>query len=410
MSIKLIPGGKLREIPKEMGFGFCVYGDLDITKHIEIIQWMDYWGFKYEKSGDYTNILIPKSFDLTECFATRLPFKYMDGFSPNLNKRLHIGHLSNLVIAKSFQSMGFAEDNVAILGDTLEGGIKQEDALDDYKFYCRMFGYELKHMFFASEVELPEEIENKLLVDGTGKYEGTNVFDIYHQKIVGRKSDGSTTYFYQDVALAHMLNERTLYLTGSEQDEHFHLLNKISPKTSKHIGLGLVTVGGKKMSSREGNVVFVKEILEILRESFDDSNLSYNIIAGQILKSEPSKNKSINLDTITNVKSSPGLYLSYTAARLKSAGVEFDATVDNFHSNYLQYKFSKASWEYAPNILLDALIEHCKQINNLYENPDYNIQKDDNVKVFFGNLLEDLEFGMKKLGMFSIEEVKNNNE
>lgn len=234
------------------------------------------------------------------------------------------------------------------------------------------------------------------------------MFDVFHQKMVGKKSDGSTTYFYQDVALSYMLNERTLYLTGNEQVNHFELVEELAPKTIKHVGLGLVTIKGKKMSSRDGNVVYIGEVLKFLREKFEDNDLSYNILAGQILKSEPKKNKSINMDTITNVKNSPGLYLSYTAARLKSAGVEYDATLEKFHSNYIQYKFAKASWEYSPNLLLDALVEHCKSINQLYENPEYNIRKDDNVRIFFGTLLEDLELGMKKLGMLSIEEVKNN--
>ena len=409
MNIRLNPN-EVREIPKKFGFGFCVYGDLDISKDpkaMSIIEWVNYWGFRTEKSGVYTNIIIPKSFDLSECFSTtRLPFKYMDGFSPNLNKNLHVGHFSNMIIAKCFQSMGFAEESVAILGDTLEGDVLKADALREFKTLCKMFGYNVNYTYFASEVKLTDELEKKLLSDGKGEYKGTKVFDLGSQKMVGKKSDGSTTYFYQDIAFANVLCDRTMYLTGNEQKGHFELVNKLSPKEMKHFGLGLVTVEGKKMSSRDGNVIYLKDVLSELREKFNDNKLSYNVMAGQILKSEPHKTKSVNMDTITNVKSSSGLYLSYTAARLKSAGVEFEKT-EKFHSNFLQYKYSKASWNYSPNILLDGLIEHCKQINRLYENKDYNIREDDNVRVFFGTLLEDLELGMKKLGMFSIEEVKN---
>jgi arginyl-tRNA synthetase len=411
MGIKINPND-LREIPKDKGdFGFCVYGDLtnvsNSAKFMTIIQWMNYWGFRAQKSGPYTNILIPKSFDLSECFYKREPHKYMDGFSPNLNKYLHLGHFSNLIIAKTFKFMGIAEQTVAILGDTLpEKDVLQVDAIRTYKSYCKMFGYDIDHLHFASAVKLDKETEEKLLKEGEGEYEGTKFFEIDGEKKVAIKSDGTTSYLYQDVAFAYLLKSKTLYLTGLEQKSHFDLVSKIVPSKIKHIGLGLVTVNGKKMSSREGNVLYMKDIISDLNKKFGNMNLTYNVIAGQILKSEPSKMKSIDMDTIDNVKGSPGLYLSYTAARLKSAGVTFENN-SKFHSNYLQYKFLKSSWNYSPKTFLDALIEHCKEINKLYENPEYNIQKDDNVRIFFGSLLEDLELGMKKLGLFSIEEVKN---
>lgn len=413
MSIKINPND-IREIPKNKGdFGFCVYGDLmkksNAINYMKIIEWMNYWGFKAKKSGEYTNILVPKSFDLSNCFYSREPYKYMDGFSPNLNKHLHLGHFSNLILAKTFKSMGFAEEIVAILGDTLEeNGVLQVDAIRSYNSYCKMFGYNVEHLHFASAVKLDKKTEKKLLKEGEGDYKGTYFFDVDGEKKVAIKTDGKTTYLYQDVALSYMLKDKTLYLTGNEQKSHFDLVEKLSPKKIKHIGLGLVVVKGSKMSSRDGNVIYMKDVISELNSEFKNSNLTYNIIAGQILKSDPAKNKSINMDVINNVKSSPGLYLSYTAARLKSAGVMFEKTT-KFHSNSLQYKFLKSLWNYTPNIFLESLIEHCKEINKLYENPDYNIQKDDNVRVFFSSLLEDLELGMKKLGLFSIEEVNNKN-
>jgi hypothetical protein len=411
MGIKINPND-IREIPKEKGeFGFSVYGDLtnvgNSFKFMTIIQWMNYWGFRAQKSGEYTNILIPKSFDLSKCFYVREPYKYMDGFSPNLNKHLHLGHFSNLILAKTFKSMGIAEETVAILGDTLEEkNVVQADAIRTYNSYCKMFGYNIDHLHFASSVKLSNYLEKKLLKEGEGEYKGTKFFEVDGEKKVAIKSDGTTTYLYQDVAFANMLKAKTLYLTGLEQKSHFDIVSKLVSKKIHHIGLGLVTVDGKKMSSRDGNVIYMKDIISELNKKFGNNKLTYNVIAGQILKSEPSNMKNINMDTIDNVKGSAGLYLSYTAARLKSAGVTFE-NVDKFHSNYLQYKFLKASWNYSPKTFLDALTEHCKEINKLYGNPDYNIQKDDNVRIFFGSLLEDLELGMKKLGLFSIEEVKN---
>ena len=135
----------------------------------------------------------------------------MDGFSPNLNKELHIGHLSNLVIANAFQKLGVGKKFIAILGDTLKGKVNKETALEKYKSYCNDFDYKVSDIFFASKMELKNQ---SLLTAGDGDYSDTQIFEIDNDKLVGIKGDGTTSYFYQDVALAEHLNKSTLYLTG----------------------------------------------------------------------------------------------------------------------------------------------------------------------------------------------------
>jgi hypothetical protein len=204
---------KIKLKPKNLNFGFCVYGE----PTQEIIDWTQYWNLKLENSGAYTNIEIPKDISIFNLFEDVKIFEYGDFFSPNLNKHLHLGHLSNLIIAKCFQSLGLAKNTVAILGDTLDGAVTKEDALNKYNEYCNNFGYHIDKIFFASE----QNLIGNLLTEGEGEYEGTKVFNLSDQKIVGLKSDGSSTYFYQDVALATYLNAPTLYLTGTEQIPHF---------------------------------------------------------------------------------------------------------------------------------------------------------------------------------------------
>lgn len=43
--------------------------------------------------------------------------------------------------------------------------------------------------------------DKSILSDGEGEYTGTEVFNINNNKIVGIKSDNTTSYFYQDIAL-----------------------------------------------------------------------------------------------------------------------------------------------------------------------------------------------------------------
>lgn len=385
---------EVRTLPPNMGFGFCVYGE----PSQKIVDWAKCWGFKVESgTGGYTNILVPKHYDIKECFEEFKKYNYVDGFSPNLNKHLHVGHMSNFIIAKTFQSMGVGSEFISILGDTLDGAVEKKEAYQMYRSYCEIFGLNVSQIFYASHMTYTGD----KLEDGEGEYSGTKVFNTGEEKIVGVKSDGSTSYFYQDMALAENFDSPTLYLTGHEQNNHFKALKKFYPHI-EHVGLGLVKVGSK-MSSRDGNVIFFANLIEECLKEFDnDWELTYNVLAGFILKIEPTKDKNIDMKILKNPKNSPGLYLSYTLARLKSAGVKGFVN-DEFNSTELQFKYMKALHNLQPNILFNALVEHCKLINNLYAK--HKIEGNPENEVMFSNLKEDLELGMSKLGLFLVDKV-----
>lgn len=387
---------KVKITPPDLGFNFCVYG----KPSQEIINWCNYWGFRLVHSGEFTNIIINDLTDVTKIFNESKKYKYIDGFSPNLNKNLHVGHFSNLIIANALQKLGIGEKFIAIFGDTLEGNVKPEDALQNYEKHCKNFKYNVDDYYFAS---MMDTLQNEsLLTDGEGEYEGVKIFDLGDEKLVGIKSNGSTTYFFQDVVLAEWLNDSTLYLTGVEQDNHFKALKKLFPQTN-HLGLGLVLLDGKKMSSSEGNVIYMEDFINDLMSKFNnDIKLVYNIIAGQILKSTPKSNKSIDSNLISNPRLSLGLYLSYTMAHIKSCGVE-TLPINNYFSKELQFFDIKSKTNLSPNILFDALVKHCKKINSLYET-NYIKNNDENKKLF-SNLISDLELGMNRLGLFSINKV-----
>jgi arginyl-tRNA synthetase len=384
---------KVKQIPKGVSekFGLCVYGILSE----EINSWIQYHKMEVQNMGAYSNIYTDKKMD--EIFNQSVKFQYLDGFSPNLNKHLHVGHFSNLVLAKAFKSMGVAFETLAILGDTLPGEVTKEEALETYKTYCDKFNYPIYLTFLASEMKC----DDSLLELGTWEYVGTKVFEIGKNKVVGIKSDKSTSYFYQDVALASKLNASTLYLTGSEQNSHFKLLQEMFPHI-QHIGLGLVKAKGAKMSSRLGNVIWMKDVLDLLKEDFGDEKLCYNIFAGLILKSSPKSDKNIDMDQIKNPLNSPGLYISYTLAKLKSAGVECKQN-EVFESQELQFKYMKATSSLMPNILLDGVVDQAKKISNLYIT--HKIVGNEDNKIMFAKLAADLLLGISLLGMFDIDKV-----
>lgn len=389
-------------IPQHLqkGFGFCLYGKL--TE--EIITFLKENKFNIEVEEKYTNFFPTKETDITKLFKPKV-FKYMDGFSPNLNKNLHIGHFSNFVLAKSLQGLDVSEKYISILGDTLIGDVSKEESLEKFKNYCTKFNYKVDEIYFASEMKY----DGDLLKDGTDEYAGTKIIEVDDNKLVVIKSDGSTSYFYQDMALASKLNADILYLTGYEQTNHFNTLNKIFP-TVNHIGLGLVKFQSSKldakeakMSTRLGNVVYMSDLMNDLMEQFNgNEQLCYNIFAGYILKNNPNSDKIFNMDNVKNPKNSPGLYLSYTVARLKSAGVKVNYTQDFIKSDIL-FNYLKSKSSLNPVYLFNSLVDLCKEINVLYTTNQI-IGNEENNKMF-QVLLSDLILGMNKLGLFEIDKV-----
>lgn len=388
---------KIKTIPKTINdeFGFCVFGE----PNDEIKSWIRHHKFETYQSGRYTNIKIGIDVNVNDIFLNRVPFVYMDGFSPNLNKKLHLGHFSNLVLARAFKELGVCKNTVSIFGDTLTGAVSKEEALIYInEFIATNFEYKPDKKFFASEVKYT----GTLLVDGTDKYEGTKIFDIGGEKMVGIKGDGSTTYFCQDVALAEMLNAPTLYLTGKEQCNHFRLL-KVLFSSIEHVGLGLVKVSGKKMSSREGNVILMEDFIDEVATHFDkiDFKLAYNIFAGFILRSVPNSDKNVNMDEVSDPKKSEGLYVSYTMARLRSAGVNYVVTEQP--SQTMKFAYMKAYNNLSPNVLFEVIVDLCKEINGLYI--EHTIKGNKENEIMFQEKLSHVLWGCQKLGLFFINKV-----
>lgn len=385
----------IKEIPKNINQkGFCIYGE----PSEELKDWLSYHKFDYNKPDKFTNIEIPSDYDIESCFELPKKYQYMDGFSPNLNKHLHLGHVSNFILAKAFQNLDISSKNIANLGDTLTGDVSKDVALTAYIDICQRYGYNLDNIYFASQLTGIDD----MLVSGTGDYEGTLVFDLDDTKVVGKKSDGSTSYFYQDVSLAKILNDKTLYLTGSEQSNHFNNLRKLFPHI-EHLGLGLVSVKGEKMSSRKGNVIYLTEIIDIFKDKFgDDDKLVWNVLAGYILKYSPTTNKSIDLDQLDNPKLSAGLYISYTLAKLKSAGLEIEEK-KYFNSSIMKYKYLKSKTNLDPKTLFIGIVDIATELSSLYEKYKINGQPDNHH--IFKSLAEDMLLGMKSIGMFDIDRV-----
>ncbi len=87
------------------------------------------------------------------------------------------------------------------------------------------------------------------------------------------KSDGASLYITRDLATA-IYRERefdfakNLYVVGSEQTHYFKQVQAVllkmgfeSAKEMHHIPFGLITVNGKKLSTRSGRIILLEEVL-----------------------------------------------------------------------------------------------------------------------------------------------------
>jgi arginyl-tRNA synthetase len=162
------------------------------------------------------------------------------------------------------------------------------------------------------------------------------------------KSDGASLYLTRDIAnLRYRIEkyhpEKIFYITGSEQIFQFQQLfavAKVLNMTSAelyHITYGLVLgEGGKKLSTREGRTISIKEILDKAIQYASDavSNKDSNIeesermkiakivgvgaIKFNDLKENRMTNIVFNWDKMLSFTGESGPYLQYTYARLKN--------------------------------------------------------------------------------------------
>lgn len=158
-----------------------------------------------------------------------------------------------------------------------------------------------------------------------------------------KKQDDSTLYVTRDLAAA-MYRHRTfgfhraLYVVGAAQSLHFKQLFKILEKLGKpyaadmvHVPFGLLRFKDGKMSTREGKVVFLEEVLnravDLAQEIIDNKNPALagkHEIARQVgvgavvfndLKSRRIKDVTFDWDEILSFEGDTGPYLQYTHAR-----------------------------------------------------------------------------------------------
>lgn len=160
------------------------------------------------------------------------------------------------------------------------------------------------------------------------------------------RSDGATLYITRDLAAA-LYRKRTynfvqsLYVAGNEQTNHFDQLKAVLTEMGydwadeiHHIGFGLITKDGKKMSTRKGHVVLLDQVLNdaigLAKEQIAAKNptlANKDAVANAVgigavvfhdLKNERLNNFDFNLDEVVRFEGETGPYVQYSHARAMS--------------------------------------------------------------------------------------------
>lgn len=187
-----------------------------------------------------------------------------------------------------------------------------------------------------------EELEEKKLLKVD---DGATIIDLGEDMppAMVLKSNGSSTYLTRDIATA--LNRKriydfkeNLYVVGTQQNLHFQQLRAVLKRMGydwyesvEHVPFGMVSVADGALSTREGNVIFLEDVLngaiEKTRKIMEDRNadiedidkiakqVGIGAIKFQELYNNRIKDYVFDWDQILNFDGETGPYVQYSRAR-----------------------------------------------------------------------------------------------
>jgi len=280
--------------------------------------------------------------------------------------------------------------------------------------------------FIAPKV--PEVLE---ILEKTGKLiksEGARIIDLEEKNMppcIIEKTNGSSTYASRDLAAilyrARTYNfDKAIYITSYEQVLHFKQVfesAKLLGLDEKyingltHVPFGMVLLKTGKMSTREGNIIKLEELLneainrakEIIKEKNEkldnEDEIAHKVGIGAIIFNDFSsgriKDEIFDWDTILNFNGETGPYVQYTYVRTQSVlkNVEKLTNINNIDlkelSNKEAFKIIKLIYNFQdtiisvaeknePSILAHYLIELSKAYSSFYN--EYKILTTENQK------------------------------
>lgn len=272
------------------------------------------------------------------------------------------------------------------------------------------------------------------------------------------KMDGSSLYITRDIAAAiyrkgHYDFYKNLYIVASQQNLHFQQWIKIIEllgydwaKDCVHIPFGLVSLDEGTMSTRQGRVVFLEDVLNraieqtkdiIMEKNVNTDNLDITakqVGIGAVIFQELSNNRIkdyvFSWDKILNFDGETGPYVQYTHARAASvlrnsgesvnqalvASEQADMKYISGDSAYelakLIYRFPEivieAGEKYEPSIVTRHIVDIAQVFNKFYHDEHILVKEEEEKKaklLLVYAAKQTIQNGLKLLGMEAPERM-----
>ena len=389
-------GGALYNIYKYLGYnvtGVNHLGDYG-TQFGKLIEGYKMWGKEYDIEKDPINELTKIYIRINE--ACKNDEQILENCRNNF-KKLEEGDPYCVELWKKFRELSLQEFQKVydLLGSKF-------DSWNGESFYSD---------------KMPEVID---ILQKTGKLvesQGAKIIELEDKGIntpcIIEKSNGSTTYATRDLA-AILYRARTydfdkaLYVTSYEQVLHFKQVFEVAKLLGldekytnglEHVSFGMVLLPEGKMSTREGNIIKLEDLLneaisrakEIIEQKNPDlenkEEVAKKVGIGAVIFNDMSasriKDEVFDWNTILNFQGETGPYIQYTYVRTKSVLEKVgylpkmeDVKTENLSDDYsmailkLIYNFEdilvQVTDKNEPSILARYLIDLAKAYSSFY--------------------------------------------
>lgn len=265
------------------------------------------------------------------------------------------------------------------------------------------------------------------------------------------KADGATLYATRDLAAAFYRKNtydfyKSLYVVAYQQNLHFKQLFKVIDmmgydwaKDMEHVAFGMVSMEDGKLSTRDGNVVFVEDVLDKARDKAleiinakspdleNKAQVAEMVGTGAVIFGVLSNNRIKDIvfsyDKVLNFDGETGPYVQYTYARccslLKKIGdigdiCDYDTLKkdDAYELIKLIEKYpavlKEAGKRYEPSLITRHLLAIASQFNKFYieQNIMNSEEKERNARLKLVKITRDiLRSGMALLGIDCPEQM-----
>lgn len=226
-----------------------------------------------------------------------------------------------------------------------------------------------------------------------------------------KKSDGATLYMTRDLATAYYRYntyhfDQSLYVVGNEQSNHFKQLKAVLKRLGNdwaddmhHIPFGLITLNGKKLSTRKGQIVLLEKVLneaielameQIVKKNPDLENkeeVAHQVGVGAVifhdLKTDRLNSFDFNLEEVVQFEGETGPYVQYTHARAHSILEKYNQALDDQAAFTLDDDYAwavvkklddypaivqQAATRYEPSVIAKYVIQLAQLFNKYYGN------------------------------------------